>query len=210
MKQPKTSSPERQLSQEKALSILNGAMQEFLARGYAATSMDRIANAAGVSKATVYNHFQDKEGLFNALIQQLVEKKFPSVFSAIDTDNLQKDPRIALRQIATNMLDMSMGDEQFISFMRLIIGESERFPGLAQAFVRNVHVSSFGLLSQYFTKCSDRIKLSDPEAAARVFIGALVHYLIVQKILYGADIVPMERDRLIDSLIYFICGDKNS
>jgi len=43
------------------------------AHGYAATSMDRVAIAAGVS-TTVYSHFQDKEGLFTALIQRLVEE----------------------------------------------------------------------------------------------------------------------------------------
>jgi len=66
---------DRQLSPEKAEAILEGGMQEFLAHGYAATSMDRVAIAAGL-KATVYSHFQDKEGLFIALIQRLVEGKF--------------------------------------------------------------------------------------------------------------------------------------
>ena len=48
----------------KAETILQGAMQEFLAKGYSTASMDRVAAAAGVSKATVYSHFGDKETLF--------------------------------------------------------------------------------------------------------------------------------------------------
>ncbi|HAG82353.1 MAG TPA: TetR family transcriptional regulator, partial [Cyanobacteria bacterium UBA12227] len=52
MKKPK--SVERELSAEKTEAILDGAMQEFLAHGYAATSMDKVAATAGVSKATVY------------------------------------------------------------------------------------------------------------------------------------------------------------
>ncbi|MFM2305164.1 MAG: hypothetical protein RLZZ135_2577, partial [Cyanobacteriota bacterium] len=70
----------RQLSADKAAAILAGGMQEFLAHGYAGTSMDRVATAAGVSKATVYSHFQDKEGLFVALIEQLVQGEFRSIF----------------------------------------------------------------------------------------------------------------------------------
>jgi TetR/AcrR family transcriptional regulator, regulator of autoinduction and epiphytic fitness len=207
MKQLKTSSPERQLSQEKALLILNGAMQEFLARGYAATSMDRIATIAGVSKATVYNHFQDKEGLFNALIKQLVERKFRAIFGLSDSQVLQGEPRLVLRKLATNMLETCASDEHILDFMRLIIGESGRFPQLARAFVRNIDASAFQFFCQYLKEYAEELKLPDPEATARIFIGSLVHYTIVQKMLHGEDILPLERDRLIDSLLYFICGE---
>jgi AcrR family transcriptional regulator len=208
MKQPKNSSPERQLSQEKAEAILNGAMQEFLARGYAATSMDRIANLSGVSKATVYNHFQDKEGLFKALIQRLVERKFRAIFGSTDSQVLQGEPHLVLRQLATNMLETCASDDLILDFMRLIIGESGRFPQLARAFVRNIEASAFQFFCKYLKEHTEELKLPDPEATARIFIGALVHYTIVQKMLHGADILPMERDRLIDSLIYLICGER--
>ncbi len=49
-------------------------MQEFLEHGYAGARIDKIVAAAGVSKATVYRHFADKEALFTALIQRMAEK----------------------------------------------------------------------------------------------------------------------------------------
>ena len=64
----------------KTEAILEGGMREFLTNGYAATSMDRVAATAGVSKATVYSHFQDKAGLFAAIVQQLAEDKFRTMF----------------------------------------------------------------------------------------------------------------------------------
>ena len=205
MIQPKISLKEpRQLSPEKAEAILAGGMQEFLAHGYAGTSMDRIATAAGVSKATVYSHFQDKEGLFTALIEQLVQGKFRSLFEP-SPENLQLEPRIFLRELANRFLDMSANEPQFLNFMRLIIGESGRFPQLARAFVRNIERNSFGMLQQYLAACP-QLKLADPEATARIFIGAVVHFLIVQEMLHGKDIVPMERDRLINNLVDSILG----
>ena len=48
---------------KKGAQVLKGALQVFLERGYVGASMDRIAAVAGVSKATVYSHFRDKEGL---------------------------------------------------------------------------------------------------------------------------------------------------
>jgi AcrR family transcriptional regulator len=200
MIQPKISLKEpRQLSPEKAEAILAGGMQEFLAHGYAGTSMDRIATAAGVSKATVYSHFQDKEGLFTALIEQLVQGKFRSLFEP-SPENLQLEPRIFLHELANRFLDISVNEPEFLNFMRLIVGESGRFPQLARAFVRNIERNSFGMLQQYLAACP-QLKLADPEATARIFIGAVVHFLIVQEMLHGKDIVPMERDRLINNLV---------
>ncbi len=200
MQPVKSTRAERQLSPEKTKAILEGGMQEFLAHGYAATSMDRVAIAAGVSKATVYSHFRDKEGLFIALIQQLVEVKFRSIFDPSNPEVLQLAPEVVLRELANRMLDVATSEPQFLNFMRIILGESGRFPKLARAFVRNVEQTSFSMLHGYFANCP-QLKTSDPEATARIFIGSLVHFLIVQEMLHGQDIVPMERDRLIDTLI---------
>jgi AcrR family transcriptional regulator len=203
MKPIKTKTSERDLSPEKTEAILEGAMKEFLERGFAATTMDRVAAAAGVSKATVYSHFQDKEGLFAALTQRLVQKKFQTIFGSTDAQVFQAEPEIVLRHLANTALNAGVDDPQFFNFMRLVIGESGRFPEVAQAFVRNIEKTAFGNLRFYF-ESSPKLKLRDPEATARIFIGALVHYMIVQEMLHGKDIVPMERDRLIDTLIELV------
>lgn len=203
MRQIKPDRTARQLSLEKTEAILEGGMQEFLAHGYAATSMDRVAIAAKVSKATVYSHFQDKESLFIALIQRLVKQKFRSVFDAAGTQILQTAPQVVLREFANRALDIGANEPQFLNFMRLILGESERFPELARAFVCNIEQTAFSRLREYFRDCP-QLKLSDPEATARIFIGAVVHFLIVQEMLHGRDILPMERDRIIDNLVNMI------
>lgn len=203
MRQAKPDRVDRQLSPEKTAAILAGGMQEFLAHGYAATSMDRVAIAAKVSKATVYSHFQDKESLFIALIQRLVEQKFQSIFAVAEDQFFQTPPATVLRTIANRVLDIGTHEPQFLNFMRLILGESGRFPQLAQAFVRNIEQSAFRKLCHYFTTCP-QLKLADPEATARIFVGAIVHFLIVQEMLHGKDIMPMERDRIVDGLIDLI------
>lgn len=203
MRQTKTGRADRHLSVEKTEAILEGGMQEFLAHGYAATSMDRVAIAAKVSKATVYNHFQDKESLFNALIQRLVEHKFSAIFDGSDAQLLQTAPQDVLKEFANRALDVGTHEPQFLNFMRVILGESGRFPELARAFVRNIEQTAFRSLRQYFTHCP-QLNLADPEATARIFIGAIVHFLIVQEMLHGKDILPMERDRLIETLVNLI------
>jgi TetR/AcrR family transcriptional regulator, regulator of autoinduction and epiphytic fitness len=60
----------------------------------------------------------------------------------------------------------------------------------------------------YFTHCP-QLNLSDPEATARIFVGAIVHFMIVQEMLHGKDIMPMERDRIIDGLIDLIVEEQS-
>src|SRR5687768_18273723 len=62
------------LTDRKRAAILDAAVAEFRHSGYEATSMDRIAASAGVSKRTVYNHFPSKEALFAQILLQLWER----------------------------------------------------------------------------------------------------------------------------------------
>jgi TetR/AcrR family transcriptional regulator len=50
--------------------LLTGALQLFISRGYAATSVREIVEAAGVTKPVLYYYFQSKEGLYLAIMEQ--------------------------------------------------------------------------------------------------------------------------------------------
>jgi hypothetical protein len=56
--------------------IVRAALKVFLEKGYAATSMNRVADEADVIKATIYSHFKDKEQLFVAIIEEATIAKF--------------------------------------------------------------------------------------------------------------------------------------
>ncbi|HEY9296928.1 MAG TPA: TetR/AcrR family transcriptional regulator [Phormidium sp.] len=185
---------------DKREQILQGAMQEFLAQGFTATSMDRVAKTAGVSKATVYSHFEDKEGLFVTLIERLAQRKFQLIMGSL---SLSEEPKILLRQLATVLLDQMCNDPEYMIFVRLVIAESGRFPNLAKTFVRNIAKPAVETLTQYLATHPE-LKISDPEATARIFLGALIHFKLSQEVLHGNEIMPMESDRIIDSLTRLI------
>ncbi|HLO87385.1 MAG TPA: TetR/AcrR family transcriptional regulator [Nostocaceae cyanobacterium] len=200
MPRPKIGETERSNSADKVEKILQGAMQEFLTHGYAATSMDRIAEAAGVSKATVYNHFQDKVGLFSALIEELAKKRFQSIFGQL---SLEGEPYVVLRGLAKTALEQMTTDPEYLAFERVLIGESVRFPELAKVFVRCIGKPAIATIGKYLASHPE-LNIPDPEATARILIGSLVHFAITQHILYGQEIMPMESDRLIDALTHLI------
>lgn len=179
--------------------ILQGAMRVFLQHGYVGTSMDRVAAEAGVSKQTIYSHFQDKEGLFVALIERVTIRRFQLEFGP---EPLQGEPTLLLRRLAEVFLN-KMGDQDYISLIRVVIGESARFPELAKLYVHMVVQRSHSTLSHYF-QSHPELKILDPEATAHIFCGSLVAFVLSQEVLHGRYTMPLEKERLIDNLVSLV------
>jgi len=204
--EPKIS--ERTKSEAKSQAILKGAIKEFLKNGYAGTSMDKVAKSAGVSKATVYSHFGDKESLFNAVMQDLVKDKFQQFMGLQKPQSLEQDPQVVLSAMMTKMLANVQNNRSFQDFMRIIIGESGRFPELAKAYVNNVAKPTIEILTKYL-KSHPALKLEDPEATVRVMMGTMVYFVMLQEMMHGKDIVPLEGDRVIKTLTDLITRNQN-
>ncbi|WP_242059877.1 TetR/AcrR family transcriptional regulator [Oscillatoria sp. FACHB-1407] len=192
-------------TREKREQILRGAMQVFLSQGYAGTSMDRAAAAAGVSKQTIYSHFQDKEGLFTALIERVTINRMQFDFCA---EAMHGEPAVLLRRLANTFLQ-KMTDEEYLALLRVVIAESVRFPELAQLYTRTVIQRAQHSLSVYF-KSHLELGIEDPEAIARIFWGSLVSFLVSQEILYGKLVMPMEKERFITNLVELVLSHTQS
>ena len=116
------------------------------------------------------------------------------------TDVLQMPPEQVLTQIATTVLTRLSTEQSLLTIMRLLIGESARFPSLAQTFIREIEEPLLERLSAYFA-AQTQLSFPDPMVAARIFAGAVIHYTITQYVLHGDEILPMERDRLVHGLV---------
>src|ERR671937_378807 len=73
---------------ERREAIIAAALEEFPARGWAATRLDDVARRAGVAKGTIYLYFRDKESLFQELVRAMVSP----LVGAITTAPLQNLP----------------------------------------------------------------------------------------------------------------------
>lgn len=188
--------------------ILQGAMRVFLHQGYAKTSMDRVAAAAGVSKQTIYSHFQDKEGLFTALIERVtirrfqIELGFDASYQTTPTLPLHGEPAQLLRKLAEIFLH-KMSDAEYLSFIRLVIAESARFPQLAKLYSCTVIQRGCQSLSTYF-QAHPELNIVDTEATARIFLGSLMSFVLSQELLHGKHTMPIAKERLIESLIRLV------
>src|SRR5579859_8268673 len=79
--------------------ILGAARELFLDAGYGNTSMDAVAKHAGVSKSTLYAHFQNKEQLFGAVVGT-VRQRLHDALTSVSTTH-ERDIRKMLTQIGT-------------------------------------------------------------------------------------------------------------
>ncbi len=185
---------------QKQEQILQGAIRIFLKSGFAGTSMDRVAAEAGVSKQTIYSHFQDKEGLFKALIERVTISNFREIINSLsDYDDAEK----LLRELAQIYLLRVAGNPEYLALLRIVIAESVRFPELAKLYTKVVIQEGRSHFCRYCNQHPE-LNFTDPEAVAQIFFGTLVSHVLLQEIMHGKETIPMESDRIIQTLIDLI------
>ena len=127
---PAPSGPGRPKDLAKRQAILDAAKILFVSKGYANTSMDAVAAEAGVSKLTVYSHFNDKETLFSAAVVAKCEEQLPPLFfelpqgAAVET---------VLLNIARGFHQLINSDES-VNLHRLMVTLGSQDPKLSQIF----------------------------------------------------------------------------
>lgn len=123
----------RRVDPAKDAAILLAAKQEFMARGIGATTMDRIAEAAGVSKATVYARYPDKRAAFVACIDAAVQQMQGHAIATLDDQTPLRDRLVTFGvQIVALICD-----PEVVAFERQIMAEAERFPEFAEAYLEH-------------------------------------------------------------------------
>lgn len=103
--------------------IVKAAADLLLTHGYDGTSMDAVASRAGVSKTTVYAHFNDKDALFRAVMQHAAGVLVPNIKEAIGEGEHDAPERLKLALVA--VVQSAIAPE-LIAFFRVLIAEHER------------------------------------------------------------------------------------
>lgn len=151
--------------------MLEAAAGLFIAHGYAQVSMDAVARAAGVSKATLYAHFTSKDMLFASMVGEAcqrntaLESNFPPVVS---------DIRAALTAIGTRGLTFLL-QPHTQAIYRVAVAESGRFPELGRAFMQNGPQRFLDRLAAWLAEqaAAGHLTIADPRIAADQFAALL-------------------------------------
>ena len=191
--------PEKiRLTDRKRRAILDAALTEFDANGFEATSMDRIAATANVSKRTVYNHFDSKEVLFDSMRHEMMDAVEHSVKRYDATEPLESQ----LKSIALSQVEFQTC-AAFMKFARASVSRCMHSPSLAATSFNELQQSRQTMVKWIKNAVEDgRLNVESPNLAARQFVG-LLHSLFLWPQLIGAQPVPSkgEQKRIIESTV---------
>ena len=151
--------------------IIRGATTMFLKHGFNTVSMDKIAQAAPVSKATLYKYFDSKNALFTAVIDELCGSLFQTMDEALlDSDSVENN----LKNIATAFVDLIFTEEA-LAIYRLVISECRDFPELGRLLYEGAPKDLLNQLEHYLIHINklDHINIASPAFAADAFLSLL-------------------------------------
>nr|WKF61816.1 HTH-type transcriptional regulator RutR [Paraburkholderia busanensis] len=185
------------LTDRKREAIIGAAIEEFLAAGYDATSMDRIAARASVSKRTVYNHFPSKEALFAAILRQLWDASHEGESPAYRADRPLREQLLDLLSRKLKLLN----DDAFLSLARVAIGAGIHSPERARDMVARLGEREEDLTIWVRAAAADgRLDVKDPLFAAHQLQGLVKAFAFWPQVTMGQPtLTPKEQKQLAES-----------
>lgn len=164
---------------EKRAAIIAAATSLFLERGYAETSLARIAEAAAVSTATLFKQFPTKAELFAAMVVE--HWQLPG---ADLTAPAIGDPAAGLMLLGNRYVELMSRDEM-VALFRIVIAEAPRFPDLAETQFTLGKAPFFNSVKGYLTEehAAGTLACGDPELAATQFLGMVSNFAFWPRLL---------------------------
>jgi AcrR family transcriptional regulator len=129
-----TPSPRAERQAQRRETILQAALDEFSASGFAAARLDDVARRAGVAKGTIYLYFRDKESLF----QELVRSMLSPLVGRLEAAGMADLPARAVAEAVADLFVREIFGTRREDVLRLIITEGPRFPKIAEIYYREV------------------------------------------------------------------------
>ena len=194
----KTSSP---ASHDLRQQILLVSAKLFVERGYRGISMREIAEVLGVSKASLYYHFKDKEDLFLAILIDSIEQLGELVRSV---EEMQGTAREKLRLF---FYKIAKDKTQRRGVMRLAEHDAIHLSKESQKLMRDMYYRNFPARLEHILREgqeSGELKAFDVRQGARVLLGLALPLLSVKKKDLDATVT------LLDSIFFEGVLAKNS
>lgn len=174
--------------------IIEAAREAFTTEGYR-SSIERIAQLAGVAKQTVYNHFPTKEALFDEMTRDNMNLFLVSLSGSPD------NPRQTLIEFGRKYYEGVLSG-QCVAWMRMIAAESARFPDMAERTYQLGPVAMLEQLSDYLGRAmqAGKLRADDPHFAAEMLYGMLSG-VERTRMLFGVEREPYDLETRVCTII---------
>lgn len=191
--------PGRPKSQQKRDAIRQAAVRLFMSEGLQRTSMDAVAAEAGVSKQTVYSHFDSKDALFRECVRTKVTdyglegEAMPPGTPAAE----------ALHGFGRQFMEL-LQDQEVLSMFRLLAGECPSYPSIARVFYEAGPAQNCEFLGTLLSRFAERgeLVLDDPLEAASLLVAMFkAHYFLELLLRVRDSIDPDELEQHLERTV---------
>lgn len=180
--------------------ILAAAGKMFLQQGYSAVSMDAIADAAPVSKPTLYTYFKDKKALFTAVMVERCRNVTEELAPSLADGRSAEDTLLA---VARHFLRLILSPDA-LNMQKIALAEAQTLPEIGKLYYTLGPKRSTGILADYLARLDKDGLLSvpDPDLSAGFFLGMLKGSWHVQCALgLRKAIKPAEQERIAQAAV---------
>jgi AcrR family transcriptional regulator len=172
--------------------------------------MDAIAEAAKVSKHTLYRYYENKEALFVATMQQLVfEHDVSALFVQLRQTPMESLPQLE-RTLATwaQLVLENIRRPAYVALVRVLIAEIPRFPSLSSLFFSAIPVEGGAVLRALLESAAAHgvISAVDLDTAIHLFVGSLLMRLLGGLLKPDNLVEPLAPERLAIHVRLFLQG----
>lgn len=180
--------------------LIEIAAHTFMEKGFDATTIDAVAEAASVGKATLYARYRDKGALFAAVCQRKIDMWLTPLSQAAAVPASGRVDAVLL-SIARAMMASAMAPEA-LAISRILIAQAPRFPDLArtahqEGWQRGISVLS-AVLSQFVR--DGQIAIEDCDLAADLFLSIVIGRQ-TRLAMLGIDTDPAQVDHRIEAAV---------
>jgi AcrR family transcriptional regulator len=170
--------PTKTAAIERDQRLIEVATRLFLDRGYDATSLDAVAEAARVSKPTVYARYGDKRGLFAEVLRREIERWLAPLARAAEVQ-LTRPSDVSVEQrlveVGREMLMFTCGPDA-VAFSRMMTSQAINFPDIARLGKEEGWLKAVSTTARFFDHLVAQgvMDIEDSGVAAEVFLDVVV------------------------------------
>ena len=144
----------RRRKAERPQEIIEAAFIEFSRNGYAMTTLDQIAERAGVTKGTIYVYFENKEHLFISMVHEAMKTTLDTIQAMFERH--EGSTAELLKAQFSFIYQHIVEDRRRREVVRMLIAEASRFPALADRYHEEIHRPCVDLLKRAIQRGMDR------------------------------------------------------
>lgn len=171
--------------------LLSIARELFLEHGFAATTMDAVAAAAHISKASLYSLHPSKDALYAAVVVDWAGRGRDAMRPHLDALFAAQELPAALRDFGRTLQEAVLSPG-VLRMRRLVAAEADKHPEVAARYVAESWDSNIAALAATFAELSGRgrLRVDDPNVAAQQFTWLMLGAALNNHTLRGGDATP--------------------